>query len=249
MPCTNARSIGDATCRRGTTPAPHNLCPATLSGSPTDLLAWLFNPIFQTLFLGLVIFYKFTGDIGIAIVLLTLVIKTILVPLFRAQIVSQRRMQMLQPEIKALQLKFKGNRTKVNEETMRLYRERGVNPASGCLPSVLQLFLLLPIYQVFYTGLAAPNIDSALQFLGVPAQGLIQCQATGPCLDPTIHWLGNLAAQHPGDPLHHPVHRLRRQRAGASSRHCCNSSRRAWRRPARAIHSGHLAAAHCFSCL
>jgi YidC/Oxa1 family membrane protein insertase len=181
----------------GTTPAPHNLCPATLSGSPTDLLAWLFNPIFQTLFLGLVIFYKFTGDIGIAIVLLTLVIKTILVPLFRAQIVSQRRMQMLQPEIKALQLKFKGNRTKINEETMRLYRERGVNPASGCLPSVLQLFLLLPIYQVFYTGLAAPNIDSALQFLTIPLKGLIQCQATGPCLDPTIHWLGNLPAQHP----------------------------------------------------
>jgi YidC/Oxa1 family membrane protein insertase len=181
----------------GTTPAPHPLCPASLSGNPADLFAWLFNPIFQTLFLGLVIFYRLTGDIGIAIILLTLVIKTVLVPLFRAQIVSQRRMQMLQPEIKALQVKYKGNRTKFNEEQMRLYRERGVNPASGCLPSVLQLGLLLPIYQVFYTGLAAPNIDSALQFLGIPLKGLIQCQATGPCLDPTIHWLGNLPAQHP----------------------------------------------------
>ena len=181
----------------GTTPAPHPLCPATLSGSPTDLLAWLFNPIFQTLFLGLVIFYKFTGDIGIAILLLTLVIKTLLVPLFRAQIVSQRRMQMLQPEIKALQVKFKGNRTKINEETMRLYKERSVNPASGCLPSILQMGLLLPIYQVFYTGLAAPNIDSALQFLGIPLNGFIQCQPSGPCLDPTIFWLGNLPAQHP----------------------------------------------------
>jgi YidC/Oxa1 family membrane protein insertase len=181
----------------GTTPAPHPLCPATPTGNPADLLAWLINPIFQTLFLGLVILYKFAGDIGIAIILLTLIIKTILIPLFRAQIVSQRRMQLLQPEIKALQIKYKGNRTKFNEEQMRLYRERGVNPASGCLPSLLQLFLLLPIYQVFYTGLAAPNIDSALQFLGVPLTGIIQCQASGPCLDPTIHWLGNLPAQHP----------------------------------------------------
>ncbi len=181
----------------GTTPAPHPLCPATLSGSPTDLLAWLINPIFQTLFLGLVIFYRFTGDIGIAIVLLTLVIKTVLIPLFRRQIVSQRRMQLIQPEIKALQVKYKGNRTKFNEEQMRLYKERGVNPASGCLPSVLQLGLLLPIYQVFYTGLAAPNIDSALQFLGISLKGIVQCQPSGPCLDPTIHWLGNMPAQHP----------------------------------------------------
>ncbi len=184
----------------GATAAPRALCPATLSGNPTDLLAWLFNPIFQTLFLVLVIFYRVTGDIGIAIILLTLVIKTILIPLFRAQIVSQRRMQMLQPEIRALQVKFKGNRTKINEETMRLYRERGVNPASGCLPSVLQLGLLLPIYSVINTGLAAPDISSALQFLGQPLTGLVTCVHPGslePCINANVWWLGNLDAHRP----------------------------------------------------
>ena len=149
-------------------PSAHALCPAVPSGNPVDLLAFLFNPIFQTLFLGLATCYQLFGDIGIAIILLTLLIKTILIPLFRAQIVSQRRMQMIQPEIKALQAKYKGNRTKISEETMRLYRERGVNPASGCLPSLLQLFLLIPIYSVINTGLAAPDISSRCRSLVFP---------------------------------------------------------------------------------
>jgi len=184
----------------GSTPQPHPLCPAVLSGNPVDLLAYLFNPIFQTMFLLLAIFYSLFGDVGIAIVILTLIIKTALIPLFRAQIVSQRRMQMVQPEIKAIAIKYKGNRTKINEEQMRLYRERGVNPASGCLPSLLQLFLLLPIYSVINQGLAATNVTSALQVLGFPILQNFACQAAGtlqPCIDPTIHWLGNLDAHVP----------------------------------------------------
>ena len=106
------------------------------SGNPADLLAWLFNPIFQTLFLGLAAGYQLFGDIGIAIIVLTLVIKTVLIPLTRQQIVSQRRMQMIQPEIKAIQTRYKGNRTKINEETMKLYRERGsTRPRDVCRPS------------------------------------------------------------------------------------------------------------------
>jgi YidC/Oxa1 family membrane protein insertase len=198
------------------TPVAAALCPAVLSGNPADVLAWLFNPVFQTMFLLMAIFYSIFGDIGIAIILLTLLIKTILIPLFRAQIVSQRRMQILQPEIRAIAAKYKGNRTKINEEQMRLYRERGVNPASGCLPSLLQLFLLLPIYQVISQGLAAPDISSALQFMGFPVLQDFACQAVGqlqPCIDPTIWWLGNLDAHVPeilvalpnsliGDPVH-----------------------------------------------
>ena len=183
----------------GATPFPHALCPAVPSGDPISLMAWLFNPIFQSLFLGLTIFYLLTGDIGIAIILLTLLIKTLLIPLFRRQIVSQRRMQMLQPEIKSVQLKYKGNRAKISEETMRLYRERGVNPAAGCLPTVLQLFLLLPIYSVISQGLSATDVSSAMQFLGQQVIN-IQCQAPGtlqPCIDPLVHWLGNLDAHRP----------------------------------------------------
>jgi YidC/Oxa1 family membrane protein insertase len=152
------------------------------------------------MFLLLIVFYSIFGDIGIAIILLTLLIKTVLIPLFRAQIVSQRRMQMLQPEIRAIQAKYKGNRAKISEETMRLYRERNVSLGSGCLPTFLQLFLLLPIYSVISQGLAAPDISSALQFLGQPVLQDFQCQAPGtlqPCIDPTIGWLANLDAHVP----------------------------------------------------
>ena len=184
------------------TPAPViglPLCPAVLSGNPVDLLAFLFNPIFQTMFLLLAVFYSILGDVGIAIILLTLLIKTLLIPLFRAQIVSQRRMQLIQPEVRAIQQKFKGNRAKISEETMRLYKERGVSLGSGCLPAFLQLFLLIPIYSVISQGLAAPDISSALQFLGQPVLD-IACQAPGtlqPCIDPRIPWLLGLDAHVP----------------------------------------------------
>jgi YidC/Oxa1 family membrane protein insertase len=187
---------------------PLPLCPAQPSGNPIDLLAWAFTPIFQALFLGLVGFYALTSDIGIAIILLTLVIKTLLIPLFRAQIVSQRRMQLLQPEIRAIQQKFKGNRTKISEETMRLYRERGINPAAGCLPALLQLFLLIPIYQVVSQGLSAPDISSMLQVFGQPILD-IACQAPGnpdlPCINTTIGWLGGLDAHRPNVQFSLPV--------------------------------------------
>lgn len=186
----------------GASPRPLPLCPAEASANPIDFLAWLFTPIFQALFLGMVAFYNITGDIGIGIILLTLVIKTILIPLFRRQIVSQRRMQLLQPEMRAIQQKFKGNRAKVSEETMRLYRERNINPAAGCLPTILQLFLLIPIYQVVARGLSAPDISAMLNVFGQRVIN-VACQVVPPnpdtpCIDPTISWLGWLPAAGPG---------------------------------------------------
>jgi len=189
-------------------PLPHALCPAQVTGNPVDLLAWLFNPVFQTLFLGLAAFDFLTGDIGIAIILLTIVIKTVLLPLSRRQIVSQRKMQMIQPEIRAIQQKFKGNRQKISEETMRLYKERNVSLGAGCLPAVLQLGLLIPIYSVISIGLGATDISSALQFLGQPVLQGFECQAPGtlqPCINPIVPWLGNLDAHLPQVTFRLPV--------------------------------------------
>ncbi|MEO7118809.1 MAG: YidC/Oxa1 family membrane protein insertase, partial [Candidatus Limnocylindrales bacterium] len=113
-------------------------------------------------------------------------------PVFRAQIVSQRRMQMLQPELRAIQTKYKGQRSKISEEQMRLYRERGINPAAGCLPALLQLVLLIPMYQVISNGLSAPDISSMLQIFGNPVLS-VACQDAGniavPCINPIVPWL------------------------------------------------------------
>ena len=184
----------DATPNPDATEAPpDNLCPAQPNGAdPLALLAWIFTPIFQAIFIGLAFIYSITGDIGISIILLTIVLRILLIPVFRAQIVSQRRMQMLQPELRAIQAKYKGDRAKISEQQMQLYKDRGVNPASGCLPAVLQLFLLLPMYQVFMRGLSAPDISSMLNPFGLQLVN-VECynptDPYAPCIDPSIPWL------------------------------------------------------------
>jgi len=86
-------------------------------------------------------------DFALAIILFTIVIRTILAPLFVRQIRSQKEMQRMQPLLKEVQRKHKGNRTKIQEETAALYKEHGVNPAGGCLPTLLQLPILWALYQ------------------------------------------------------------------------------------------------------
>ena len=76
-----------------------NLCPAVPGVDPASTIAWLFTPIFQAIFLTLVFIYGLVRDIGIAIIIVTLLIRVLLIPIFRRQIVSQRRMQAMQPEL------------------------------------------------------------------------------------------------------------------------------------------------------
>lgn len=128
--------------------------PAKPGGNPVELIAWLFTPIFWALFNILVVFYTiFAKNIVIAIILLTLVTRALLIAPFRRQIVTQRRMQLLQPELKELQRKYKGDRNKLLTAQQQFYKERGASPTSGCLPMVLQFGLLIPMYTVISQGL------------------------------------------------------------------------------------------------
>ena len=86
-------------------------------------------------------------DFALAIIVFTIVIRTILAPLFVRQIRSQKEMQRMQPLVRELQRKHKGNRQKIAEETMALYKEHGVNQFGGCLPVILQLPILFALYQ------------------------------------------------------------------------------------------------------
>jgi YidC/Oxa1 family membrane protein insertase len=111
-----------------------------------------FNPPWDVFFLPLfnllILLYELPFvDFAIAIILFTIIIRTVLAPLFVRQIRSQKEMQRMQPLVKEVQRKHKGNRQKVYEETQALYREHGVNPAAGCLPVLLQLPILFALYQ------------------------------------------------------------------------------------------------------
>jgi YidC/Oxa1 family membrane protein insertase len=195
------------------TPAPTPLIvtPAPIKADPVSLLAALFNPIFQAFLLLMVGLHQFTGfDMGIAIILTTLIVRTAMVPLMRRQMVSMRRLQAVGPEVKAIQQKFKNDRAKQQQATMALYKERGISQA-GCLVALLPLFLLLPMYQVVREGLTAQDLTESLKVFGLqlvplscpPPQPILSDLGvlTGfkPCIDSTIPWLGGIdAAGHGG---------------------------------------------------
>jgi YidC/Oxa1 family membrane protein insertase len=100
--------------------------------------------------------YDLVGSYGLSILILTILIKIVLLPLGIKQIKSMQSMQVIQPKIKELQKKYKGNKQKAQEETMKLYKEAGVNPLGGCLPLLLQFPILISMYAVIRAPLLQP---------------------------------------------------------------------------------------------
>jgi len=149
------------------------LTPASPGANPIDLLAWLFTPIFQALFIVLVFFDRITriftpdGNIVVAIILLTVLMRVLVIPLYRRQLTSTRQMQLIQPEVKELQRKYKGDRVKQQAATQEYYRQRGINPAGGCLPIILQFGLLIPMYSVISQGLTNYDPSAMWHIFGI----------------------------------------------------------------------------------
>jgi YidC/Oxa1 family membrane protein insertase len=96
----------------------------------------------------LAFFYDVIPSYGVAIILLTVLVRVVLLPLTLRQTRSMQAMQRIQPQIKELQRKHKGNRQKMNEEMMKLYKEHQVNPLGGCLPLLLQLPVFIALFSV-----------------------------------------------------------------------------------------------------
>jgi YidC/Oxa1 family membrane protein insertase len=111
-------------------------------------------PLFEPFAASLAAIYAVIGSYGVAIVVLTIAVRAILLPLSIKQTKSMREMQRIQPEVKKLQTKYKGDRQKLNEEMMALYKEHGVNPFGGCLPLLMQFPVLIALYRVIREPLA-----------------------------------------------------------------------------------------------
>ncbi len=186
------------------TPTPQlPLAPAVPGANPIDTIAWLFTPVFQALFITMVGFDTLTGNIAVAIILLTVTIKLLTTPITTKQLVSTRRTQLLLPEVKAIQAKYKGDRVKSQQAVSEFYKQRGINQAAGCLPALLTMGLLIPMYSVISQGLSNYDITPMLQVFGINFAEIfgITCdaapvynaagQVTNPCLDPMafgINW-------------------------------------------------------------
>lgn len=112
--------------------------------------------------------HGFTSSWGLAIILLTFLVRLLLHPLNHKQLVSMQKMQKLQPRIKMLQEKYKDDKESLSRETMALYKENKVNPAAGCLPLVVQLPILILLFRVLM------NSDfGGSAFLGVTLEGSV----------------------------------------------------------------------------
>ena len=119
--------------------------------------------------------YKFTNDMGfpsygIAIIVLTVIIKTLLLPFALKQIKSMKAMQEIQPEMQRIQKKYKNDPNKLREEMGKLYKEHGASPLAGCLPLLIQMPFLVSIYYALQGFAYDPAHESFLwlQSLAVP---------------------------------------------------------------------------------
>lgn len=129
--------------------------------------SWLVVPLLK----ALKAINVYVGNYGWSIILLTILINIVIFPLRHKSVVSMRKMQQLQPRVKAIQERYAGLKAtdpakqKMNQELMELYKTAGVNPASGCVP----MLLTMPVLFAFYSLLA-----TAIELRGAPFAGWIQ---------------------------------------------------------------------------
>ena len=100
--------------------------------------------------------YQLTGNYGVAIILLTLLVKLVLLPLTIKQTRSMIAMQKIQPEIKKLQEKYKDDKEKLSQEMMKFYKDNKINPLGGCLPLLLQMPVFIALFTVLRKYLLTP---------------------------------------------------------------------------------------------
>ena len=151
-----------------------------------DFFINAFNLIlYQPLFNALVLLYEYLPghDFGVAVIVLTVIIRIVLYPLMVKSIKSQKILSELQPKIQEIQNKYKNNKERQTKEMMELYQKEKINPFGGCLPLLLQLPILIALYRVFWQGLQPEAMSLLYSF--IPNPGTI---------DSTFLGLINLAA-------------------------------------------------------
>lgn len=104
----------------------------------------------------------FTGSVGLAIIIFTALLRLLLYPLTARSLRSARKMQAIQPEIKALQVKYKKDPQALQRAQLELYKEKKINPFAGCLPQLLQLGLLILLYRGFLYFFSLEEVGNQL---------------------------------------------------------------------------------------
>lgn len=125
--------------------------------------SFLINPIFNIL----VWIYSFTGNLGIAIIVLTILIRSALLPLVIPSFKAIKKQRALAPELEKLKQKYKDDKKVLAEKQMELFQKHGLNPLSGCLPQILMIAILIALYGVitkFSNGINIAELNSHIYF-------------------------------------------------------------------------------------
>jgi len=134
-------------------------------------MTYLYQQILYRPILNLLIFFYQTiayHDLGIAIILVTLVIRLILYPFFHTGAKQQMLMQRIQPKIKDIQAKHKDDRDAQAKALMELYKEHGINPFAGILLLIIQIPILLTFYWVIRSGVGTAQLTGLYSFIATP---------------------------------------------------------------------------------
>ncbi len=139
----------------------------TVDPTLTETMSWgwvIFEPFSKVILWGLKQLYNIIPNYGICIIIFSVLIKIVIWPLTRKSYQSMSGMQRIQPKIAELKEKYAKDAQRLQKETMKLYKEEGINPMGGCLPVLLQMPLLIALFQVF---------RSTIEFRGAPFFGWI----------------------------------------------------------------------------
>lgn len=127
---------------------------------------FLYRPLFNLL---VFLYNTLPGsDIGIAIIAVTAIVKLVFWPMTGKAVKSQKALQEIQPKIKEIQEKYKDNKEEQAKKLMEFYKENKVNPMSGCLPLLVQIPILIALYQVFLKGFDPSSLSALYSFIHNP---------------------------------------------------------------------------------
>jgi YidC/Oxa1 family membrane protein insertase len=150
LPASDARGYGEQTVTLYLGPLDYGILKSFGVGLEKNInMGWkFFRPVSWVILWALIGLYKFIPNYGIVIILLSVFTKVLFYRLTHKSFKSMRDMQDLQPRLQALKEKYKDDKQKISQETMRLYKEAGVNPLGGCLPLLLQMPVFIALFSV-----------------------------------------------------------------------------------------------------
>jgi len=138
-----------------------------------EIFITVFNTIlYRPLLNALVFLYQFLPgrDFGVAVIVLTVLIRFAVYPLMLKSIKSQKMLSELQPKIQEIQQRNKNDKDRQAKEMMQLYKEEKINPLGGCLPLLLQMPILFALYRVFWHGMEPEAMSLLYSFVSNPGE-------------------------------------------------------------------------------